>query len=105
MADYLFSISPDIPWHVTAFHQDYKMTDRENTNVDTLLRAREIGYKAGLHYVYTGNRPGEVGDSENTFCPSCNATLVERWGFRVRSNNIADGKCFKCGAEIAGRWR
>ena len=104
MADYLFSISPDIPWHVTAFHQDYKMTDHENTNADTLLRAREIGYKAGLHYVYAGNRPGEVGDSENTFCPSCNATLVERWGFRVRSNNIADGKCFNCGTEIAGRW-
>ncbi len=105
IAKYLVSVSLDIPWHVTAFHQDYKMTDRENTAADALLRARQIGYNAGLHYVYAGNRPGEVGDSENTFCPSCNATLVERWGFRVRSNNIIDGKCSRCGTGIAGRWQ
>jgi pyruvate formate lyase activating enzyme len=104
IADYLVSVSPDIPWHVTAFHQDYRMTDRDNTNAELLLHAREIGYNAGLHYVYAGNRPGEVGDSENTFCPSCHATLVERWGFRVRSNKIAGGKCFKCRTRIAGRW-
>ncbi len=105
VAGYLVSVSPDIPWHVTAFHQDYKMIDHDNTDADTLLRAREIGYKAGLHYVYVGNRPGQVGDSENTFCPSCKTTLVERWGFRVRSNNIIGGKCFKCGTKIAGRWQ
>jgi Pyruvate-formate lyase-activating enzyme len=105
IANYLVSVSPDIPWHVTAFHQDYRMTDRKNTDAEALLRAREIGYNAGLHYVYAGNRPGEVGDSENTFCPSCKSTLVERWGFRVRSNRIVDGKCFKCGTEIAGRWQ
>lgn len=104
IANFLVSVSPDIPWHVTAFHQDYKMTDHDNTDVDTLLHAREIGYAAGLHYVYAGNRPGEVGDSENTFCPSCKATLVERWGFRVVSNLIENGSCYKCGTAIAGRW-
>ncbi len=105
IANYLVSVSRDIPWHVTAFHQDYKMTGYENTDADTLLRAREIGYKAGLHFVYAGNRPGEVRDSENTFCPSCNITLVERRGFRVRFNYIVEGKCFKCGTAIAGRWQ
>jgi pyruvate formate lyase activating enzyme len=104
IAQFLVSVSPDIPWHVTAFHQDYKMTDRDNTDAEALLRAREIGYNAGLHYVYAGNRPGEVGDSENTFCPGCKSTLVQRWGFRVMSNRIVKGNCFKCGTKIAGRW-
>jgi pyruvate formate lyase activating enzyme len=105
IANFLVSVSPDIPWHVTAFHQDYKMTDRDNTDADTLLHAREIGHTAGLRYVYAGNRPGYVGDSENTFCPSCKATLIERWGFRVVSNRIANGGCPSCGTVIAGRWQ
>ncbi len=105
IANFLVSVSPDIPWHVTAFHQDYKMTDRVDTDADTLLRAREIGYMAGLHYVYAGNRPGYVGDSENTFCPSCKATLIERWGFRVASNRIANGRCPACETVIPGRWQ
>jgi pyruvate formate lyase activating enzyme len=105
IANFLVSVSPDIPWHVTAFHQDYKMTDRDNTDADTLLYAREIGHTAGLHYVYAGNRPGYVGDSENTFCPLCKATLIERWGFRVASNRIVNDKCPSCGTVIAGRWQ
>ena len=105
IANFLVSVSPDIPWHVTAFHQDYKMTDRDNTEAGTLLHAREIGYAAGLHYVYAGNRPGHVGDSENTFCPSCKAALVERWGFKVASNKIVNGRCPSCATVIAGRWQ
>ncbi len=104
IAKFLVSVSPDIPWHVTAFHRDYRMTEPGDTPPNTLLRAREIGLKAGLHHVYAGNRPGEVGETENTFCPSCGTTLVERWGFRVMSNRIKNGSCFKCGAKIAGRW-
>jgi pyruvate formate lyase activating enzyme len=104
IAKFLVSVSPDIPWHVTAFHRDYRMTDPDDTPPSTLLRARDIGLETGLHYVYAGNRPGEVGDTENTFCPSCGIALVERWGFRVLSNKIKEGKCFKCGTPIAGRW-
>jgi pyruvate formate lyase activating enzyme len=104
IARFLFSVSPDIPWHVTAFHQDYRMTDPKNTPVSTLLRAREIGLKAGLHHVYSGNRPGEVEGTENTYCHSCGATLIERFGFRVLSNKLKNGACFKCGTPIAGRW-
>ena len=104
IAEFLASVSRDIPWHVTAFHRDYKMTDRENTDSLTLLRAREIGLAAGLHYVYAGNRPGDVAGSENTYCPSCKTTLVERWGFRILSNKIVNGECFNCHTQIAGRW-
>src|SRR5436309_9345051 len=58
IAQFLVGISPDIPWHITAFHQDYKMTDPDNTPVRTLLRAAEIGKTAGLNFIYAGNLPG-----------------------------------------------
>ncbi|MBI3578222.1 MAG: AmmeMemoRadiSam system radical SAM enzyme [Ignavibacteriales bacterium] len=104
IAKFIASVSPDIPWHVTAFHKDYKMTGPDNTPVQTLLRATEIGYKEGLHYVYAGNRPGETGKHENTYCPSCNEMLIERFGFQVTSFKLKNGACFKCGMKIAGRW-
>ena len=62
-------MSPDIPWHVTAFHQDYKMTDPANTTAAMLVRAARIGREAGLRYVYAGNIPGRVGDLEHTQLP------------------------------------
>ncbi|MGH9669925.1 MAG: AmmeMemoRadiSam system radical SAM enzyme, partial [Terriglobales bacterium] len=105
LAEFLASVSPDIPWHVTAFHKDYKMTDPENTSVETLLRAAEIGRKAGLRYVYAGNLPGQVGDLENTRCPNCRTTLIERYGYFISSYNLTStGACPKCGASIPGRW-
>ena len=103
-ADFIASVSPDIPWHVTAFHQDYKMTGPDNTPVETLIRAAEKGYGAGLNYVYAGNLPGRVGKFENTFCPNCKATLIERYGFRVLSNRIKAGACPECEMKIPGRW-
>lgn len=105
IAKYLVSVSPDIPWHVTAYHEDYKMdTPEKFTSVNTLIRAAEIGYKEGLHYVYTGNRPGQTQSYENTYCYSCGELLIERCGFQVLKNEIKDGKCFKCHTAIAGRW-
>jgi pyruvate formate lyase activating enzyme len=103
-ADFIASVSPDIPWHVTAFHQDYKMTGPDNTSVETLIRTAEIGYGAGLNFVYAGNLPGRVGRYENTFCPNCKTTLIERYGFRVLKNRIKDGACPGCEAKIPGRW-
>lgn len=104
IAEYLASVSRDIPWHVTAFHQDYKMNDHENTEVESLMHAREIGMNAGLHFVYAGNRPGEVGDSENTFCPACKTLVVERLGYRIVKNRLHNNSCPKCGTSIPGRW-
>ncbi len=105
MAEFLASVSVDIPWHVTAFHPDYKMTDPPATPVSTLARAAEIGKQAGLHFIYAGNLPGEVGDLENTYCPACHGLLVERWGYFIRGYHItAEGGCPKCGTKIPGRW-
>jgi pyruvate formate lyase activating enzyme len=104
-ADFIAGVSPDIPWHVTAFHKDYKMTGPDNTSVETLIRAAETGYGAGLKFVYAGNLPGRVGKYENTFCPDCKTALVERFGFHVLKNRIENSACPECGAEIAGRWQ
>ncbi|MFQ5864326.1 MAG: AmmeMemoRadiSam system radical SAM enzyme [bacterium] len=104
IAKFLVEISPNIPWHVTAFHQDYKMTDPDNTPVETLIRATEIGYDAGLNFVYAGNLPGMVAKYENTYCPNCHEELIARFGFSVLKNKIEKGKCFKCQTPIPGRW-
>ena len=101
------SVSPDIPWHVTAFHPDYKMTDPPPTSAATLQRAAEIGTEAGLKYVYAGNLPGRSGEWENTRCPHCQTTLIKRHGFMVHENQLAhtDGTCPTCGTLIPGIWR
>ncbi len=104
-AEFLADISPDIPWHVTAFHEDYKMFGQGNTGAASLLRAAQIGQAAGLHYVYAGNLPGKTGRLEDTNCPQCGGTIIERRGFQVLSNRLtADGRCPACATPIAGKW-
>lgn len=104
-ARFLAGVSPDIPWHVTAFHSDYKMSDTGNTPARSLLRAAEIGREAGLHYVYAGNLPGQVDEYETTTCPNCNTALVKRTGYLVHNVSVTTrGKCPQCGTAIAGIW-
>jgi pyruvate formate lyase activating enzyme len=106
MADFLASVDPLMPWHMTAFHPDYKMTDGyRRTTVDDLMRIVEFGKSAGLKYMYPGNLPGQVGQWENTRCHHCEATVIERHGFYVRKNRIgADGLCPDCHKPIPGIW-
>jgi len=102
---FLASVSRDIPWHVTAFHPDYKMDDGLPTPAEKLKEAAEIGQEAGLHYVYAGNIPGRVGSLENTYCPKCGNALINRRGYVLQSYKItAEGKCSFCGEKIAGIW-
>ena len=93
-------LGPETPWHISRFHPTYKLTDRPPTPVQTLLNARDIGLKSGLRYVYTGNVPGESGES--TYCYQCGGLLIERWGFTVRKNRIRSGRCPDCDAPIDG---
>jgi len=105
MAQFLASVSRDIPWHITAFHPDYKMMDVPRTTARQLVRVAEIGAAAGLHFVYAGNAPGGVGEWENTRCPNCQITLIKRLGYAVGSYRITpDGKCPDCQAAIPGIW-
>ncbi|MBI4409942.1 MAG: AmmeMemoRadiSam system radical SAM enzyme [Gemmatimonadetes bacterium] len=104
-AETIASVSRDIPWHVTAFHQDYRMTDPRNTSAADLVRAAAIGAEAGLRFVYAGNLPGQVGRWENTYCPHCGGLLIERTGYALLQQRIGeDGGCPDCGSTIPGLW-
>jgi pyruvate formate lyase activating enzyme len=105
MADFLASVDPLMPWHVTAFHPDYKMQDHRRTEVEDLMRIVEYGKQAGLKYMYPGNLPGRVGEWENTRCHHCDATLIRRYGFLVMENRVgADGLCPDCRKPLPGIW-
>lgn len=104
-AEFIASVSPDIPWHVTAFHPAYRMRDHAGTRAEQIVRACEIGRDAGLRFVYAGNLPGRVGQWEHTLCPDCGDALVERTGYVVLGVRLtADGRCPTCGARIPGLW-
>jgi len=105
LTEFVASVSVDIPWHVTAFHKDYKMTDPGDTQPEDLLRAAGIGAQAGLRYVYAGNLPGFVGHLEDTRCAHCSTALIERYSYRIKAYRItAKGNCPKCGEAVPGRW-
>ncbi|HEY8667016.1 MAG TPA: AmmeMemoRadiSam system radical SAM enzyme [Tepidisphaeraceae bacterium] len=106
MADFLASVDPLMPWHMTAFHPDYKMTDGyRSTTVEDLLKIVEYGRQAGIKYLYPGNLPGQVGEGENTRCHHCNATVIRRYGFLVTENRVGEnGLCPDCGKGLPGIW-
>jgi pyruvate formate lyase activating enzyme len=102
---FLAGVSPAIPWHVTAFHGDYKMSEPENTTAEMLLGAAAIGRSAGLQYIYAGNLPGQVGDLEDTHCAACGEVLIARYGYHIRRYQVtSNGCCSSCGATVPGRW-
>ena len=104
-ARFLASVSADIPWHVTAFHKDYRMTDPDATSPATLMRAAEMGRDAGLRFVYAGNLPGQVSPWEDTRCPSCQSTVIERYGYLIRSYRLEpNGRCPNCQTQLPGIW-
>jgi pyruvate formate lyase activating enzyme len=106
MAAFLAGISREIPWHVIAFHRDYRMIEPQDTSPAALQRAAAIGRGAGLRYVYAGNLPGAVGGLENTLCPKCGRLLIERAGSRTLEYRITPGGgCSGCGERIPGYWK
>lgn len=100
IAKFIKNIDKSIPWHISAFHPDYKMKNIKPTSLEVMKQALAIGKKIGLDYVYQGN----VGQGENTYCPKCNKLLIERRGFLVNKNNIQNNNCPFCGQIIQGRW-
>ncbi|MBI9077361.1 MAG: AmmeMemoRadiSam system radical SAM enzyme [Desulfatibacillum sp.] len=97
------SLSPQTPWHVSRFHPTYNLIDRSATPPATLFQAHEIGKKAGLHYVYTGNIPGQGG--ENTYCHHCQTLLIERMGYTIQQNVLKNGTCPNCQTPAHGLWK
>jgi pyruvate formate lyase activating enzyme len=104
-ARYISSVSADIPWHVTAYHPDFKMQDPGPTPAATLLRAAEIGQEAGLNYVYAGNLPQRVNEYENTSCPNCRRILIKRTSYVILEYHLtSQGTCPTCNTPIPGIW-
>ena len=100
IAGFIKSVDENIPWHVSAFYPAFKLPDVPPTTVETLRKARDIGIKAGLRYVYEGNIPGEGG--ENTYCYSCGEPVIKRYGFQIIENKLDNGKCPKCRTQMDG---
>ncbi|MEM4347028.1 MAG: AmmeMemoRadiSam system radical SAM enzyme [Candidatus Altiarchaeota archaeon] len=96
------NLSKDIPLHFSRFHPMYKLTNLPPTPIETLKKARDIALNVGLNFVYIGNVPHD--DYENTYCPKCKSLLIERIGYKIKRNDIIDGKCKNCGAKIPGIW-
>lgn len=102
LARFLAALDPNIPWHISRFHPTYRLNSISPTPPESIRRARDIGYEAGLTYVYTGNIPGD--DGEKTFCHECGVLLIDRFGFNVLKNIIKEDRCPECGSEIPGIW-
>jgi len=96
----LTNLGDSVPLHFTAFHPDFKMTDKPPTPQNTINNARKIAISEGINYCYTGNiyDPG----GQTTYCPKCKTKLIERDWHSVNSNKIVNGKCPKCDNKIAG---
>ncbi len=102
IAKFIYTISPDMPWHLSAFYPAYKMLDAPNTPIEMLQKWYDIGKKVGLNYIYMGNIRNN--GHEGTICPKCGLKIIERLCFSLRKNpDFKDGKCPKCGFHIAGR--
>ena len=102
ISQFLANLDPNIPWHISRFHPTYRLSSIHSTSPDTIRKARDLGYEAGLKYVYSGNLPGDTG--EKTFCHKCGALLIDRFGFNVIKNRTEENHCPKCSSEIPGVW-
>ena len=102
IAEFLVSLDPGIPWHISAFYPTYRLTDAPPTSARTLTSARMIGLTKGLKFVYTGNVPGDEG--ENTYCPHCGKRLIHRIGFTISENLLKNGRCPFCHTALEGKW-
>ena len=101
MAEFIATkLGVDIPWHLSAFHPDYKMQDTPATPLSTLVKAKEIAHSFGIKFVYIGN----VMYDNSTYCDKCGAELIDREGFTSRVVGLEEGRCKHCNNDIAGVW-
>jgi pyruvate formate lyase activating enzyme len=95
-------LGPDVPLHFSRFYPQYLLKNLPPTPIRTLERAKQIADAEGLKFVYIGNVPGHR--AENTFCPGCGETVIERTGYLIKANKIKDGRCSGCSELIPGVW-
>ena len=95
-------LGPGVPVHFSRFYPLYKLANLPATPVRTLNSARTIAREEGLQYVYITRATGHEG--QNTFCPGCGKTIIQRTGFVVEQNLVKAGRCGHCGNAVPGRW-
>lgn len=100
IARFIVALGEETPWHLSRFYPTYKLNKIPSTSLETIHRAREIGLKAGLRYVYVGNVPGDEG--ENTYCYHCGRLLIRRYGYKIKESNLEEGRCKYCRVKIDG---
>jgi pyruvate formate lyase activating enzyme len=100
IAEFIFNLGPQIPWHISRFYPAFQMADLPPTTIESVRRGREIGLETGLKYVYTGNLPGD--DGESTFCPQCGQRVIYRHGYAIREHQLHGDRCSRCGTVIDG---
>jgi pyruvate formate lyase activating enzyme len=101
LTKFIASVDNAIPWHISRFSPSYNMMDKESTSLEVLEKAKKIGEKAGLKYVYVGN----IEYDNNTYCPKCKAVLIKRKGFSSQNIGVKNNKCIKCNSEIDGVYK
>ncbi|MFO8011556.1 MAG: AmmeMemoRadiSam system radical SAM enzyme [Dehalococcoidia bacterium] len=100
IASFVAGVDSEIPWHISRFRPDYRYSDRSATPIESLKRARDIGYKHGLKYVYLGNVPENL----DTICPECGHVVVRRGYAGLQDVRLIDGKCPNCDSPVSGVW-
>lgn len=96
----LKNLGDKVPLHFTAFHPDFKMTDKPRTQEHTLSMARDIALQLGIKFCYVGNVHNR--EAQTTYCPQCSSPIITRDWHSVLSYNLKKNKCIKCNVEIAG---
>jgi len=100
IARFLVEVGRETPWHISRFFPQYRFTEAPPTPPEDVRRAREIGLQEGLKYVYTGNLPGDEGES--TFCPACGRVVIDRRRYGIHHARLTGSACSSCGEPIDG---
>jgi pyruvate formate lyase activating enzyme len=98
LATFIADVSPDIVWHISRFHPQYKVTDRNATPSGSLELAALKGREAGLRYIYLGNVPTR--DGQVTHCPKCDEVLIRRSGFSQPETHLTEPACPACEHQV-----
>jgi pyruvate formate lyase activating enzyme len=100
IAEFIIDLGPEVPWHISRFYPTFRMNDLPPTPAESIQRGRQIGLEAGLKYVYSGNLPGD--DGESTFCPQCGQRVIHRQGYEILESRLQEGRCNQCQTVIDG---
>lgn len=104
IAEYIYSVSADLPWHISRFHPEYLMQNKSVTGEATIKQAYEIGRKVGLKHIYVGNINIDIG--QDSVCPRCQTKLIARNDYQIKVlHTFANGRCQKCKTVIKGVWQ